>query len=48
MGKKLSGRSTQPIGGNVLYEMNDEDSFYVTLHFSTYGFLDGAITDGFV
>jgi hypothetical protein len=24
MGKKLSGRSTQPIGGNVLYGMDDE------------------------
>lgn len=48
MGKKLSGRSIQPIGGNVLYEMNDEASFYVTLHFSTCGSLDGVITDGFV
>lgn len=36
MGKKLSGRSTQSIGGNVLYEMNDEASSYVTWHFSTY------------
>lgn len=43
MGKKLSGRSTQPIGGNVLYEMNDETSmafFYLSL--------DVFITDGFV
>lgn len=36
MGKKFSGRSTQPIGGNVLYGMNDEASFYVTLNFPTY------------